>query len=129
MKTAIRTFKLVLLSAIFFSIASCKKNGFGGSSGVSGIVSHHGKPIPDATVYIKFNAKNFPGEDLSVYDGKVSSNVNGYFEITNFYQGDYYLYAIGSDPAISAPYTVKGGIGVSLGSKERKDQDIPVGEE
>lgn len=116
---------------IFFviSIFSCKKNGFGGGSGVSGIVSHHGKPIPDATVYIKFNAKDFPGEDLSVYEGRVYSNANGYYEITNFYQGDYYLYAIGSDPAIAAPFTVKGGVSVSLGMKERKDVDIPVGEE
>lgn len=129
MSTAISTFKLLFIITIFTVISSCKKNGFGGSSGVSGIVSHHGKPISEATIYIKFNAKDFPGEDLSVYDGKVYSNVNGYYEITNFYQGDYYLYAIGSDPAIAAPYTVKGGISVSLGSKERKDQDIPVGEE
>lgn len=118
---------ILLISA--FAVFSCKKNGFGGSSGVSGIVSHHGKPIPDATIYIKFNAKDFPGEDLSVYDGKVYSNVNGYYEITNFYQGDYYLYAIGYDYAISAPYVVDGGLSVSLGSKERKDIDIPVGEE
>lgn len=121
---------VVLLSVLFLlGVWSCKKNQFGGKSGVSGNVMHHSKPIPNATIYIKFNAKEFPGTDLSVYDSKISANPNGYFEIFNFYKGDYYLYAVGEDPAISAPYIVKGGVGISLKSRERKDIDIAVTEE
>lgn len=121
---------IVLLSLIaIVGFVSCKKNQLGGKSGVSGNVLHHGKPIGNATIYIKFNAKEFPGTDLAKYDTKISANPNGYFEIFNFYKGDYYLYAIGEDPEISAPFIVVGGIAVTLKNRERKDADIAVGEE
>lgn len=55
--------------------------------------------------------------------------MNGYFEIFNLYKGDYYFYAFGEDPAISAPYLVVGGVAVRLKSRERKDIEIAVGEE
>jgi len=119
----------MLLTAGLFVFLGCKKNELGGKSGVSGNVLHHGKPIPNAVIYVKFNATEFPGTNLNVYDTKISANMNGYFEIFNFYKGDYYLYAIGEDPAISAPYLVVGGVAVSLKSRERKDIDIAVGEE
>jgi len=123
-----RILNLFLIIGLFVFIG-CKKNELGGKSGVSGNVLHHGKPIANAVIYIKFNAKDFPGTDLKVYDTQISANMNGYFEIFNLYKGDYYFYAVGEDPAISAPYLVVGGMAVSLKSRERKDIDIAVGEE
>lgn len=119
----------LLLILGFITFTGCKKNDLGGKSGVSGNVLHHGKPIANAVIYIKFNAKDFPGTDLTVYDTKISANMNGYFEIFNLYKGDYYFYAVGEDPAISAPFIVVGGAAISLKSRERKDSDIAVGEE
>jgi hypothetical protein len=123
-----RIIHISFLFLLVFSI-SCKKNKLGGKSKVKGIVAHHGKPIADAIVYIKFNAVDFPGEDVSVYDASVTANQNGYYEINNFYKGDYFLYAVGIDPAVAAPSIVKGGIPVKLKSKEEKDIDIPVSED
>ncbi len=120
---------ILLLTFGFIAFTGCKKNDLGGKSGVSGNVLHHGKPIANAVIYIKFNAKDFPGTDLTVYDTKISANMNGYFEIFNLYKGDYYFYAVGEDPAISAPFIVVGGAAISLKSRERKDSDIAVGEE
>lgn len=117
---------LLLLFAIY---AGCKKNQLGGKSKVRGVVAHHGKAIPNATVYIKFNAKDFPGEDISAYESSVTANQSGYYEINNFYKGNYYLYAVGTDTDIPSPYIVKGGIPVSLKSREEKDIDIPVSED
>jgi hypothetical protein len=124
-----RIITICLFLAMMVSLVGCKKNQLGGKSKVKGIVAHHGKPIADATVYIKFNATEFPGEDVSLYDASVKANQSGYYEVTNFYKGNYFLYAAGTDPAIAAPSVVKGGIAVSLRSREEKDIDIPVSED
>jgi hypothetical protein len=110
-------------------VSACKKNGRGGKSKVNGTVEHHGNPVPNATVYIKYNTKEFAGEDVTKYDSYVTANPNGFYEIDNFYKGDYYLYAVGLDHSIAAPYVVVGGISVSVKSAEEKSIDIPVGEE
>jgi hypothetical protein len=123
--------KVIFLLTFFLILCffSCKKDQLGGKSKVKGIVAHHGSSIEEATVYIKFNATEFPGEDVGVYDEHVRANSNGYYEISNFYKGNYYLYAVGIDSTIPAPYIVKGGIAVKLRSKEELDMDIAVTEE
>jgi hypothetical protein len=124
-----RIIAICILLTMILAFGNCKKNQLGGKSKVKGIVAHHGKPVSNATVYIKFNATEFPGEDVSVYDASVTANQSGYYEVNNFHKGNYFLYAVGIDPEIAAPSVVKGGLAVSLRSREEKDIDIPVSED
>lgn len=117
----------LIISVFLMLMFSCKKNQLGGKSAVEGYVKHHGKNIPYARVFIKFNAKNFPGNDTMLYDNKVITDANGYFSI-NFYKGDYYLFGYGEDYSIPAPYTVYGGVQVSLRDNEKRTMDIYVTE-
>jgi hypothetical protein len=92
------------------AIVSCKKNQLGGKSNIKAKVMHHDQAIPHARVYIKFGATEFPGADVSVYDTYIDADHNGNFLVSNIYRGDYYFYAVGTDPAVSSiPDNVKGG--------------------
>lgn len=125
MKKSILYLVLIIGLAGFWA---CKKNQLGGKASVKGTVAHHSKPIPNAYVYIKFNAKEFPGDDYSKYDTYVKADSEGHYEIDNFYKGDYYLYGEGYDYSIAAPYIVKGGLSVSVRNKEHLNKDIAVTE-
>lgn len=120
-----------LILNIFIAVAilftSCKKNQMGGKSEVKGTVFHHAKRIPEAIIYIKFNATEFPGKDVSLYDAKLTADSEGNFS-GNFYKGSYYLYAVGKDYAIPAPYEVVGGIAVKLRTNEKITTDVYVTE-
>lgn len=111
---------LVLVASLTFS---CKKNQLGGKSTISGTVSHHSKVIPHATVFIKFNAKEFPGKDTSVYDAKVVADAAGKYSF-KCYKGDYYLYGYGRDYDIPSPYVVVGGAPAHI--RQREDLNINV---
>jgi hypothetical protein len=125
-KTLIKISLFIFFIAVVFT--NCKKNDLGGSSVVYGKVSHHSKLIPGATVFIKFGTKDFPGGDTSIYNSKVKCDAMGNFRIDNFYQGDYYLFAVGKDSGIPYPYIVKGGISVTLRDSETLARDIAVTE-
>ncbi|MBL7911889.1 MAG: hypothetical protein JNJ41_12600 [Bacteroidia bacterium] len=115
---------LLLTSIIFYS---CKKNNVGGNAEIKGVIKHHAKIIGGATVYIKFNAKEYPGSDVSVYDATVNADVNGNYSI-KCYKGDYYLYAVGQDLDVPPPYQVKGGVPVNIRNREVVEIEIPVTE-
>ncbi|MBS1634681.1 MAG: hypothetical protein JST26_02085 [Bacteroidetes bacterium] len=117
-----------LATLIIFSFGSCRKNQMGGKASVKGRVLHHSLPIPNAYIYIKFNATEFPGDDYTKYDTYVKSDSEGNYVIDNFYKGNYYLYAMGYDYTIAAPYLVKGGLSVSVRNKEHLNKDIAVTE-
>lgn len=117
------TFCLLLLF-----ISSCKKNQTGGKATLEGVVAHHGVPIPDAYVYVKFKSAEFPGEDYTDYDTYVKADSEGRYKI-NFYKGTYYIFAMGYDYSIPAPYIVKGGLSVSLRNREHLTKDIAVTED
>jgi hypothetical protein len=117
---------IIIITSLFFY--TCKKNELGGKSKVKGVVAHHGKPIPNAVVYIKFNTTEFPGENSSDYDTSVNADAEGNYSI-DFYKGSYYLYAMGLDMAIAYPYKVKGGLSISLRNKEKLTKDIAVSED
>lgn len=119
--------KILLVSLIALVAFGCKKNQLGGKSTVSGTVKHHAKAIANAVVYIKFNAKEFPGNDVSAYDDKVTADTAGNYSI-KCYKGDYYLYAVGYDYAIAPPYTVVGGSPVHIRTKESVTIDLAVTE-
>lgn len=107
-----------------FAFASCKKEGIGGKSSVSGFVKHHVVPIPNAVVYIKYGATEFPGSDVSLYDASTVTDASAKYEFKELQKGDYYLYSVGYDSAISLPVT--GGFGVFLKNRESKTVDVPV---
>jgi hypothetical protein len=117
----------IILGIIVLVISfSCKKNQLGGNSTVLGKVFHHSKAIAGASVYIKFNAKEFPGTDVSVYDSKVLADKDGNYSFT-CYKGDYYLYGVGIDNQ-SPPLPVFGGTPLHIRSNESITIDIAVTE-
>src|SRR5688572_7936755 len=112
---------LLLLVAICASLlTACVKEGPGGKSSITVHVEHHGKNIPGATVYLKYNAKESPGLDSSVYDESKRLADTGHLATHGHFhelqKGDYFLYATGYDSAIALP--VRGGIHVKLGRAE-----------
>lgn len=120
---------IISLTAVFLLLISvaCKKNELGGKATIKGSIKHHAKAIANATVFIKFKAKEFPGADTTLYDDKVKADAEGNYTI-KCYKGDYYLFAYGHDPAIAAPYTVVGGSPVHIRNKESLVIDLAVTE-
>jgi hypothetical protein len=118
--------RLITVGLLILHLVACKKNQLGGSSVISGRVSHHSKPIPNAMVYVKLGAKEFPGTDSSRYDAKIKANSDGFYRI-ECYRGDYYLYATGIDLQ-SQPLYVRGGTSVTLRKNESAEIEIAVTE-
>ncbi len=114
-----------LLLSLFF--VSCKKNELGGNAEIKGQVKHHAKIIPNAAIYIKFNAKEFPGTDVSVYDKAINADANGNYSI-KCYKGEYYLYAVGIDEDVPPPSLVKGGVPISIRNKELVEAELAITE-
>ena len=80
MKNAVKLLSLIFL--IVF-LGSCKKEGIGGNATLSGHVMHHAVNIPNATVYLKYGAKEFPGASTDVYDAStIASAGDGTLEVT-----------------------------------------------
>ena len=122
MKTTIKILSVILVMAV---ISSCKKEGTGGKATITGYVKHHSAPIPNATVYIKYGAKESPGTDPSNYDANVTADTSAKYVFKDLAKGDYYLFSIGYDSAISN--TVYGGTGATIKKKTEAVQvDVPV---
>ncbi len=120
--------KFLFIPVLALACLSCsKEEGLGGKVNIQGNVEHHEVAIPDATVYIKFGAREFPGEDISIYDHAVQADANAYFEIKELQKGYYYLYGVGFDKAISQE--VKGGIPILLKKNKTETVDVPVTED
>lgn len=122
---------LILVSLVTLIFLSCKKNGTGGDNTIAAFPKHHDKSIPGAIVYIKYGSKEFPGEDASLYDDKKIAPYSGseaaHAHFEGLLKGDYYLYSVGYDSAISAP--VKGGISIRITSKKGETEvDVPITE-
>jgi hypothetical protein len=97
----------------------------GGKSVIKGTVLHHSRFIANSRVFIKFNAKEFPGTDTTKYDAKVFADAAGNYSI-KCYKGDYYLFGFGFDDQLSL--NVKGGVGVHIRNNESISIDVPVTE-
>jgi hypothetical protein len=120
-----RSFTISILFPLL--LISCKKEGTGGSTTVATLVAHHSKRIPLATVYIKYGAKDFPGEDVSKYDASEVCDKEGHAHFEELQKGDYYFYAVGYDSAIAQ--IVKGGVPLKITRKDRGahiDLDVAV---
>jgi hypothetical protein len=120
--TTVRVSLLLLLVCC----VSCKKNVAGGKSQIEGKVAHHSKNIGGAMVYIKYNAKEFPGRDFMKYDTYVKADATGNYSF-HCYKGDYYLYAYGTD-TLAEPTPVDGGLPVHVRTKEIVKADIALSE-
>jgi hypothetical protein len=129
-KKFIRNLGLVLIT--FFIVQACKKTEtkkeescIGGSGGNLTLVvypQHHGKELKSSvnyrdTVYIKYNATNFPGKSPSSYD-KVIAGDSGenHVHISGLKCGSYFIYATAFDT--SAQERVYGGIPFTTSQKE-----------
>ena len=119
--------KILFFFGLLITLSSCKKNQLGGSCVIKGKVSHHSKAIANAIIYIKFNAKEFPGNEIELYDHSLSSNVNGEFSIA-CYKGDYYLFAKGIDDQLSQQKNVSGGVPVNIRNNEIVEMNLAVSE-
>lgn len=129
MKTILKHTAIFCLMAIaIFTISSCKKEGTGGKSNVSGNVKHHTKLIPNAEVYIKYGATEFPGTDLSSYDDHTTADANAHYEFKGLQKGDYYLYGVGMDGVGASAFPVTGGISIKLKYNKSSTTDVPVTE-
>lgn len=118
---------LILLICTFI-LAGCVKEGTGGKASVSGHVMHHDDQIPNAIVYIKYGAEEFPGADVASYDASIKASASeGEYEFEDLRKGHYYLYSVGYDSAIAN--TVKGGVGIRFKKKdEMLHVNVPVTE-
>jgi hypothetical protein len=102
--------------ATILAISSCCTGEAGGSSVVSGKVYHHAKPIANAKVYVKYDAKDLPSTDVSVYNQSVTAGADASYSISGLKCGDYYIYATGIDDDLVAPEDlVTGGLYVKIG--------------
>jgi len=104
----------------------CKKKdectaGQGGNLTIVAKTFHHTKPIPGCTLYIKYCTQEYPGDNnYSAYD-KSYKIANDTFQIAvnGLQNGEYYLYALGVDSALSPSNNiVKGGIPFSTDQKD-----------
>ena len=123
-KTIVLAFIAVMAGGL-----SCKKNGTGGEATVAAITKHHDRAIPFSTVYIKYGAKEFPGTDVSKYDASQTTDKEGHTHFEKLRHGDYYFYGVGYDSVAQA--VVKGGVGLQIKRKERKQEfelKVPVTE-
>jgi hypothetical protein len=116
----------IFLAVVLLLFTSCHKPGTGGHSSVSGNVKHHSKLIPNAIVYIKYGATEFPGTDVSKYDASITSDTNAHYEFKDLRKGDYYLYGVGWDNSVMQQ--VAGGIGIKLKYNNANVNDVPVTE-
>ncbi|MEM0996094.1 MAG: carboxypeptidase-like regulatory domain-containing protein [Bacteroidota bacterium] len=115
-----------LVLAVVIGLTGCQDEGFGGTRTLTGVVNHHGLPIPDALVGIKFDATELPGTAIEIFDAQVTSDANGVYTFEDLHKGDYYLYSIGYDSAISE--AVLGGLYVKVSGGQTTTQDLPVTE-
>lgn len=117
---------VICVLGVLFLLGACKKNQLGGKSTIKGLVMHHETVIPNAIVYIKFNAKEFPGKDVTKYDSYFKTGADGSYEFKT-YKGDYYLYGVGYDNGISKAVT--GGLPVHIRNNETVNADLAITEE
>lgn len=125
-----KIFFALLLAITSMLLNSCHKEGIGGKASISGLVKHHDALIPNATVYIKYGATEFPGVDVSIYDESVIADAKANYEFVNLYKGDYFIYGVGIDVngGVANSFPVTGGISTKIKHNKAYNIDVPVTE-
>jgi hypothetical protein len=121
----------IALTFAILAFSACKKNGTGGDNAIAAFPKHHGLPIPNATVFIKYGATELPGTSASDFDdSKVAvkeGTVAAHAHFDGLLKGNYFIYSIGFDSTINE--TVSGGIAVKIKTKSgEQDVEVPVTE-
>ena len=77
--------------------------------------SHHDFPIPDATVYVKFNADSFPGylQKPDYFDAQFSTGKQARACLEGVPEGRHWLIAFGYD-SLHYPHDVFGNLPVTI---------------
>ena len=77
--------------------------------------THHGQPIPDAIIYIKYNADTFPGykNPTSYFDASFRTGKNSKGCITSVPEGKHWLIGFGYD-SLHYPNEVMGSLPVTI---------------
>lgn len=110
---------------IVIMLASCEKAGTGGKAQLNVHVMRKSTEtaVPEATVYIKYNANEFPGDSPGNYDASVTTDKAGYVEFNGLRRGNYYLYATSLDTATGIE--TSGGIYFDIENKTG-ERDIVI---
>lgn len=76
---------------------------------------HHSQPIPQATVFVKFNADTFPGYDrpASFFDASFRTGAGGRGCFAPLPEGRHWLVAFGYD-SLYFPHDVRGSLRVEI---------------
>lgn len=92
---------------------------------------HHNFPIPNATVYVKFNADSFPGyeQPASYYDATFKTGADSRGCIESVPEGTHWLVAFGYD-SLHYPHDIFGSIPleISLDGRPVRDTILYVSE-
>lgn len=116
--------KLNLFLGLFLMLfmLSCRKRetaGVGGNCDLYVHVKHHNLVIDSATVFLKFNAQDFPADSSYDLQAEVeNSNGENVAIFKGLKNGSYYAFAHGWDFSIFEH--VEGALPTELGSKEQR---------
>ena len=95
---------LFVLPGLAFFFAACDKTPDTPAGGVKGkivltaTVQHHHWAVPSLSVYLKYNATDFPGTNSALYNVSATTDQGGAVQFKELTFGNYYLYAHGWDP-------------------------------
>ena len=131
---------ITLSAAITFIFFSCKKEsiekciaGTGGYVTLKIFLQHNEHAVVNLknyrdTIYVKYNSREFPGSNPSLYDEiHIGDWPGDSVVIPNLRCGDYYIFGVGFESIHS--YRVSGGIPFSTGQKNGEIRvTIPVSE-
>ena len=133
MKT--KNITIITAALLITAFTSCKEEkdectaGTGGSVTLVAFPQHHGADVRPYNVYVKYNTQNSPGTDPANYDLTIAADTTeNHIEIENLKCGDYYIYMVGYDTAISEG--VSGGIPTTIaeGATGEINLNVPVTE-
>jgi hypothetical protein len=141
MKTPIRTLWAFMLvtSLLWVACGDDKEDpcvsGKGGTVDLMLFPQHHGEAIPGIpnyvdSAFIKFNTREFPGDNASKYDLIITGQVGSDSVLVEGLKcGDYFIFMTGFDTSIAE--RVKGGIPYTIqeGASGKKNVIVPVTED
>ena len=105
---------IIIVSIISSGCRDQCKGGSGGSLTLKVNIMHHSKWIKGATLKIKYNATEFPGENGNYDFTTIAGNQDSFILVNNLTCGDYYLFGKGIDSTLPNPdKTVQAGISFS----------------
>ncbi len=103
----------MLLLSLLLCISACEKNSNPGTISLGSELClatlHHERGLTEITVYIKFNAAEFPGyDDLSVFDDSAVSDEFAEACFDKIPPGEHWCIGIGHDELLDEP--VRGSV-------------------